>query len=170
MKLLCPAYRSDNPDPRRMEAIRALHEQVRLQHRMRMKANGCRLLDSEVPIENGCLRGKADDVFQNEDGEVVAVEYVSSFVPSMYKYYDAAISACCLRDDYDIDVSAWVVSRGGQESEVPETLIQTVRSMIMSEDFQKILNLGDDDLLEYANPASGICTYCANNECRRKPQ
>ena len=170
MKLLCPAYKSDKPDPRRMEVFKALHEQVRLQHRMKMKTDGWRLLDSEVPIENDWLIGRIDDVFQSIDGEVSADEYVSSSVPAMYKYLDAAISACCLRDYYDIDVSASVVPRGGEATRVPEALIQAVRSMMMSEEFQRIFGLSDDELLEYANPASGICTYCANRECRRKTQ
>ena len=166
MNLLCPAYISDKPDPIRMELCKALHEQVRLQARLKMKVDGWCLLDSEVQIETECLKGKTDDIYEDANGDLAAVEYVSSAVPNAYKYYDAAISACCLRDYYGVNVSAWVVPRGGAKCKVPETLIQSVRLRIKSEEFYRVLCLSDNERLEFANPASGICAYLAHGSCR----
>lgn len=169
MKLSCPAYKPDNPDPYRMEVYKAWHEQLRLQHRMKMLGDGYRIVDAEMPIENSVLKGKIDDVFQGRDGLIVATDYVSSIIPKMYKLKDAAISAGYLRHELDTDASARVVSRGGV-TEIPDELVEDTWRTVMSESFLKILSLSDDERLEYANPASGICAYCANKECRRKPQ
>jgi hypothetical protein len=169
MKLSCPAYKSDNPDPYRMEVYKALHEQLRLQYRKKMIDDGWHIIETEMPIENDVVKGKIDDVFQSREGIVTAVDYVSSNVPKMYKLLDTAISAGYLRHELDTDASGRVVSRGGVVTEIPNELIEGTWSTMTSEYFQKILSLSADELLQYANPASGICTYCANKECRKKP-
>jgi hypothetical protein len=170
MKLCCLAYKSDKPDPYRMQIFKALHEQIRLQYRQKMKNEGYFIIETEMPIENRVVIGKIDAVFQSMGGEVIVVDYVSSTIPKMYKHLDAAISAGFCRHELDIDASARVVSRGGVETDLPDELIEDTWAMTMSEDFQDTLSLSDAELLEYANPASDICWYCANNECRWKPK
>jgi hypothetical protein len=120
----------------------------------------------EMPIENDVVIGRIDDVFESKDGIVTADEYVSSGIPKPYKLQDAAISAGFLRHEKDIYASARVVSRGGFVTEIPDEFVEDTWSRIMSKKFQEILSLSDDKLLEYANPASGICMYCANKECK----
>jgi hypothetical protein len=169
MKLSCPAYKSDAPDPCRMEVFKALHELTRLQHRISMKREGFRIVETEMWIENEELIGRIDDVVQDRDGRIIAIDYVSSPLPKMYKLADAAISAAFLRHVLGTDASGRVATPLGV-TDVPDALGEIAWSTIMSEEFQEILSLSGDELLEYANPASGICGYCANEECRRKPQ
>jgi hypothetical protein len=164
LKLSCPAYESDNPDPFRMVLIRAFHEQIRLQYRMQMVGEGASIKESEKRIENNVFVGKIDDVFEGKGG-IVAVDYVSSFFPRIYKINDVAISAGYLKHELNADASARVVSRCGV-TEIPDELIADTWQMAMSEDFLKILNLSSGERLEYANPASGVCNYCANKECK----
>lgn len=170
MKLSCPAFKSDKPDPCRMEVYKAKHEQLRLQHRIQMLSDGWRIVGSEVPIENAMVIGKIDDVFQDTDGRIVATDYVSSKFARMYKLFDAAISAALLRYEQNTYASANVVSGGGIITHIPDDFVDGTWDTMMSRGFQKILHLCDHELLEYANPASGICTYCANKDCRRMPQ
>ena len=165
MKLSCPAYESGEPDPFRTEIYKAQHEQVRLQYRMKMIDDGWHIIESEMQIENGVFKGKIDDVFIGRDGIVAAVDYVSSLIPKMYKLKDAAISAGYLRHELKTDASARVVSRGGV-TEIPDELVEATWRTVMSEGFLKILSLSDHERLEYANPASDICIYCANRECK----
>lgn len=169
MKLLCPAYKFGNPDPHRMEIYKTLHEQIRLQYRKKKIDDGYHMIDSEMPIENEVVKGRIDDIIQDRDGRIWATEYVSSIVPKMYKHLDAAIAAGFLTHELDIPASAKVVSRGAIEHEVPDELVEETWEFIMSPRFQEILSLSDDELLEYANPASGICAFCANKECRKNP-
>ncbi len=170
MKLSCPAYKSDNPDPNQMELYKALHEQLRNQYRKKMFDQGWLIRETEMPIENEVVKGKIDDVFQSKDGRIVtATEYVSSYKPKMYKFFDASISAGWMRHELGIDASARVVSSDGVETEISNELIEGTWSRMMSEDFQEILSLSPNELLQYANPASGICNYCANIECQKKP-
>ena len=130
---------------------------------------GWQIRETEMPIENEVVKGKIDDVFQSKDGRIVtATEYVSSWKPKMYKFFDASISAGWMRHKLGIYASAIVVSRGGVETEISNELIEGTWSRMMSEDFQEILSLSADEVLQYANPASGICTYCANIECPKK--
>lgn len=164
MKLSCPAYKSDNPDPFRMEVYKAMHEQLRLQYRMKMFGDGYRIMDTEMPIENDVIKGKIDDVFKGKD-RIIATDYVSSIIPKMYKLKDAAISAAFLRHVLNTDATARVVSRGGV-TDVPDELVENTWSTIMSKEFLRILGLSDDERRGYANPASGICRYCANKECK----
>ena len=72
--------------------------------------------------------------------------------------------------ELDIDASAMVVSRGAVGTELPDEFVEDTWATVMSEGFQDILSLSDEEILEYANPASGICWYCANAECRWKPK
>jgi hypothetical protein len=167
MKLSCPAYKSGRPDRYRMEIFKAQHEQLRLQYRKKMIDNGWHIIEAEMPIENDVVKGKIDDVFKSRDGKVTAVDYVCSYIPKMYKLKDAAISAGFLRHELDTNASAIVVSRGVVATEIPDELVEATWSTIMSEQFQEILSLRDDELLEYANPASGICAYCVNKQCQK---
>ncbi len=170
MKLCCPAYKSDEPNPYRMQIFKAQHEQNRLQYRQKMKNDGWLIIEAELPIENEIVKGKIDDVFQSMDGKVTAVDYVSSTIPKMYKNFDVAMSAGFLRHELDIDASAIVVSRGAVGTKLPDEFVEDTWATVMSEGFQDILSQSDEELLEYANPASGICWYCANKECRWKQE
>ena len=60
---------------------------------------------------------------------------------------------------------AVVVSRGGV-TRIPDELVEAIWCTVMSERFQKILSLSNPEKLEYANPASDICIFCANRECK----
>ena len=95
-RLVFPAYKPSRAEPGRMEVYRAMHEQVRLQSRMKMIEMGWQLLDTEVPIENSIFKGKIDDIFKNGNA-ILAAEYVSSPFPKADKLLDAAISAGFLR-------------------------------------------------------------------------
>lgn len=167
MKILCPAYKSDNPDPCKMAVSKALHENCRLQYRIKAIDYGEEIVDSEMVIENNVLKGKIDDVFKTPNG-VIVIDYISSRIPPTYKLIDSAISAGFLRYEYKTDASARVVFYGGV-IDVPNGLVEDTWWTLMSEGFLKILSLSDDEQLKYANPASEICIYCANKECTRRP-
>ena len=91
------------------------------------------------------------------------VDYVSSPFPKAYKLLDTAISAGFLRHEYDMDVSAKVVSLE-EVTNVPNVLIEETWQNIKN--FTQIQNLNEDRLLEFANPASELCSYCENKQCK----
>jgi hypothetical protein len=165
MKLCCPAYESDIPDPFRMAVCKAKHEQIRLQYREKVIDDGWRVKESEKSIENSVFKGRIDDVFVSKDGTVTAVDYVSSRFPQTYKLYDVAISAGYLRYELNMYASAMVVSQE-EGIQLSDKYVEDTWRTAMSEDFLRILNLSDYERLEYANPASGVCTYCANRQCK----
>ena len=165
MKLCCPAYKSDNPDPSKMIIYKQLHELLRLQYRRKMIDDGWCIMESEMRIENGVFVGKIDDVFMGRDGAVVATDYISSLFPTLYKINDAAISAGYLRYVLNTNASARVVFRRGA-IDIPDESVEFIWETVNSEGFQRILSLSDDERLKYANPASGVCHYCANKKCK----
>ena len=132
-----------------------------MDYRLKMSDLGWKLRDSEVPIETAIFKGRIDDVMENPDA-IIAVDYVSSPFARAEKLNDAAISAGFLRYVMGIDASAVVVSRDGI-TEIPDYLIEEIWRMI--ENVPKLLEMGENRLLDFANPASGFCRYCANSQC-----
>jgi len=165
-KLVCPAYRPARADPSRMEVFRAMHEQIRLEYRIKMKSLGWQLLDSGVPIENSLFKGRIDDLFTN-GSKVLVVEYVSSLFPRADKLYDTALSTAFLRFENGVDAEGAVFSRE-EITQVPNFLIDQTWKMVKS--LPKLLNLNNEGLLEFANPESGLCSYCDNGQCKRNPE
>lgn len=162
MKLACPAYKPSKSDANRMAVSRAMHEQVRFGYKEKMVDDGWQVLDTEIPIENSFFKGKIDDVYRKGDLLLVA-EYVSSIIPGINKFYDAAISIAYLRLEYGANAKGVVVSRG-EITDVPDFLIE--RTMQMVDRYRNIMNLVDEELLEFANPASGFCNYRDNKLCK----
>lgn len=163
MKLACPAYKPTRADENRMAVFRAMHEQVRFVYREKMFNDGWQILDTEVPIENSFFKGKIDDIYKKGDLLLIA-EYVSSIIPGINKLYDAAISAAYLQLEYNIDIKAVVVSRK-EAIDIPDFLVE--RTVNLVNRYSNIMGLSDEELLEFANPASGFCSFCDNKQCER---